>query len=1377
MSHVIANQTQVVSVSTGYFNHPVQQGMDRAGDWYTYVPVDAGNTQLGASIVPYRWGTALPLKNAASELQIEGTIAIVKEVVGGVNKFYHGSTTEYIGAGVNDITNALEDDAFFFNHLGSLSPATDDNAFYWDRAFLPAGGSEWDFYQYHKHLPTFYPTYENGRLVMNGGLYIKPNDKAYASLIHTNIKVASVNYQSVLARIHTPSVGGAHNSHNDVTLPTISNKNYMMGGIIKGSGDRFHAFYLTADGAQWRVYNRTYVDANASFTAEVDLGVFDLADPTLVLGSECYNYPLRTSAGDLLGTKIYFPVILNNSVSGYDLEIWSFNSLDTIAGGSLERMVLLSGQTNRPDCQLCVVGTHIYAVISGTNNGGVELYVYADHVWEAATSQVLTNSPANILRVHGLRYNTEDVKFYFLVSGTSSGTGTYVGDGLYSFQIAGDYTGYPHLDYDSNTNSFIVRGPLSAGHLIHTSSNGVITRSSATEPQGIGSSVRVLTYEVSKPTFYNKTVLDLGGDEYIYHGITLENNKKFLAGRIDNLPYGTGRGDLLVSIVNQDNVTVTNFAYGGITGDAVCPIVPIRGDDYITAAFQSKVDPNKVWITGYTKSEMVPKRDMYLHGFCRSTVDDPNFLSWDDVVIDSIGNIYVIGTNLDGYANIAKYCSSYILRWQKQISYDFEVSGKSIAIDSAGYLYVSGNVNDGSAMVAKLDQNGNSIWIYSYATIGNTESTSSICVTNKNGVDYVVTAINTGANTTFVVLDTDGTIVEQKSVTDLTVNRVRNNISTTNGRVLFAGKNSANGTFGCYEILTSGDPVLWQSTYQTEAFDIVNVDEGPTFGYAVCGKSNTNAFVVKVTAVDNAGTWTVTKSWAKRLESAEFTGITATHYSEATRQIYVVGRTPTGGSAAMGMDEGLITAYSSTGTLLWQNVFGHDMHEKMTSVVMDITGRNIITTGWSRSHSNSQDAIVFRCDIGGYGTGVYHLNGNAGVPYYYVKTALVDASIAANITNLTVPTTTTGSIVSDTLKEFLYDDSGAQVRIFDGSYGENGTFMLFVGYFDLKKAQEYLNTQEYKDNVAAGRKVNYASDVFTFWQVATVGDGFADDGNVFGYDIIESSDSHVYVIGQTSGDLTMTNTGESGVYDYVLLKLDPVNDVLELYQNGEELDEETYALCELADGRIAFTGRTSGDLGDPNQGGYDIFLGIYNPTNDQFQYFSTGTGLDDRGMNIHDIGNNTLAIVYSSYGEFPGTTNTGSEDIGVILFNYSTNTWGTAYQTGTNGGDIFNQNGNPSEYLGDGRIAIAFSTAGIFDTESSNQGFLDLAVAVLDINTGTWTKVQVGSQSSEISTSLSAKGEKLLLSGFINDTFAEEGQAIYVETDVSLGITGKSAVT
>ena len=74
----------------------------------------------------------------------------------------------------------------------------------------------------------------------------------------------------------------------------------------------------------------------------------------------------------------------------------------------------------------------------------------------------------------------------------------------------------------------------------------------------------------------------------------------------------------------------------------------------------------------------------------------------------------------------------------------------------------------------------------------------------------------------------------------------------------------------------------------------------------------------------------------------------------------------------------------------------------------------------------------------------------------------------------------------------------------------------------------------------------------------------ADDGNVFAYDAIKSSDGKYYYIGgQVSGNIAKTNTGLSGVYDYYLAQWNIASSEFRLWQNGDDGDEEIYAIEEL----------------------------------------------------------------------------------------------------------------------------------------------------------------------------------------------------------------------
>jgi hypothetical protein len=182
----------------------------------------------------------------------------------------------------------------------------------------------------------------------------------------------------------------------------------MPGGIIKGNSNRFHCFYITANGSDWDVFTRTYTQSSLSFTGEVNLGTYNLADPSFNPSTNTqHNYPVRASAGAAYGVRIYFPVIFNNATSGFDLKIWSLNSLDTIAGGSLIQYTLVSGAAVRPDCHLLVYNNKLYACYTDPATGGVSLQSFDGTTW-TSEGQVVTNSNTKYVRVHGFEHNPTD---------------------------------------------------------------------------------------------------------------------------------------------------------------------------------------------------------------------------------------------------------------------------------------------------------------------------------------------------------------------------------------------------------------------------------------------------------------------------------------------------------------------------------------------------------------------------------------------------------------------------------------------------------------------------------------------------------------------------------------------------------------------------------------------------------------------------------------------------------------------------------------------------------------------------------------------------------------------------------------------------------
>ena len=1408
-----------------YLPLPINNMINREGYWFTYTPASGSpvNSNTGATVKLYGWGAAETLLNSASSLTISGTIPLLVEAWQGSDTTYYASSIEHIGSGTNDITNTVEDNALFFSHMGAN--IADDDAFYWDRLYVEEGSGEWAYYQYHKHLPSFYVDYEQGRETTSGGGFLVPSDKEFGYQISLKVNSGGTPYQSRLARVHKPSVGGAHNSHNDVTLPSTSTKNYMSGGILRGTSNKYHVFYITADGSQWELFSRTYTSDSGSFSTESSLGTFDLADPTFsypnTTGGDQEFWPVRASCGDVLGSKVYFPVLMTNqtNTSNFDLEVWSYDSGTPVEAGDLTRQVIISNVSSRPDAQCITVGSVLYVAYSDPTNGGVSLHSYNGTTWTSEGNVVTNDNP---LRVHGFRYNSADTSYYMLLSGTQSGTGiNYTGPGMYSFGISAAFAGYPHLDYDSTNHGFTVKAAQATGHLEYDIDNGYLTKFTTAEPQGIATDKRILEYSEASPQYYRVKEVNLGGIEEYEHVIELSNGIKCGVGQVTGLP---------IDNTASSNILVSLFDFSA-EGEDVHLIAGGLGADFTTGVVESS-DGN-VWLTGYTKSALVQKRDLKVHGFLRNVRDGSNVLDHQAVATDSNENYYVLGNHDDGYTFIIKYDKNFDEVWKK--SFDggsaAPVEGYDIHIDANDNIYVCGSyqsdsgfpsnpsVNDtytassstwtwdgttwsltsgtGSAdgFVLKLNTNGAVTWANSYGASG-AQTIKGITTIVKTATTYVVFGLNNGTSCSLIALNEDGTVYEVNNQANLNINKVSYNEST-DGRFCFAGTNGGSASrFGMAEVNSPNRMIQWLNSFGTGttnvATDIKHLSDADVNGdnaeYVVIGKIDSNSYVMLLNIDESTGSvYNVQKTWARSLATCEFNRLLVEDYTNpnwnsvtgTNPRIYIAGTTTGDGR---GSSSGLIVEYDNTGSIGWQNTLAFGGVEKLFGIVDDGTQDNFVVVGSKSSHSSGLDGMLFRgWKQNGFGTGNYHIDGNATTAMWYETSTLTDSANATTLSSISAPSDSTGSYTPASLGTTI-TNVGLTVENYDGSYGPNGTFQFWTGYIDLDDVQAYLNSATYLADKSAGKRYCYAPSLFNFYQVATQGDGSADDGNVFGYDIIEHSGGMMVPVGVTSGNIGRTNTGASGVYDYIIFHVNKSNGNFMYFQNGSTSDEEIYTVTELADGTIAIGGRSTGNLGShTNIGGYDMFLGIHNMTTHTTEYYQAGSGFNDRIVGLHDIGGSKLAAIFSTSGAIGSNTNLGSEDIGVITFNYSTDVWGDttnpqeAWQTGSGTSDLVTQNGHHSTILPDGRIAIVGHSAGFFADDNVTSGLLDSFIAILDRSTGTWKKYQTGTGSNDFTTSITSVGNKLLIGGYTEAAIEDGKHAVYWEFDASFGVNGKDS--
>jgi hypothetical protein len=220
-------------------------------------------------------------------------------------------------------------------------------------------------------------------------------------------------------------------------------------------------------------------------------------------------------------------------------------------------------------------------------------------------------------------------------------------------------------------------------------------------------------------------------------------------------------------------------------------------------------------------------------------------------------------------------------------------------------------------------------------------------------------------------------------------------------------------------------------------------------------------------------------------------------------------------------------------------------------------------------------------------------------------------------------------------------------------------------------------------------------------------------------------------------------------------------------------------------GQIAFCGRSTGGLGGhTNIGGYDLFMGIFNPETWDAEYYQMGSGFNDKAMNIHDLHPkipDTLCLVYTTFGSVNGATTYGSEDIGVITFDYDSDRWGTGYNIGSETSEEIDQNGKPSTLLADGRVAIVCNTSGAFADDANTYGLLDMGLGIFDFdsdgagNYKGWKKYQVGSGSSDFSYSVDNNGTNFLITGYSEATWDKAVSGVFVEFDPERNILAKRA--
>lgn len=213
----------------------------------------------------------------------------------------------------------------------------------------------------------------------------------------------------------------------------------------------------------------------------------------------------------------------------------------------------------------------------------------------------------------------------------------------------------------------------------------------------------------------------MGSDlnEHLCH-VSIVNNYMYVIGTIEKSP--AGDTDILIAKLTLEGKSVWIKTIGGTKRDGGCKIaVDLSGDIIICGITKSYGHGDSDVVVAKLSPEGEVKWTKVYGGS-----------GWDgarDVVVDSEGNIYVLGvTDSFGAGDydvfVMKLTSTGKLKWFRVIGGYGEEKSYDMTIGPNGYIYITGHTysygagGDGDIFLGKLDRDGNIVWFKTLGGMG-----------------------------------------------------------------------------------------------------------------------------------------------------------------------------------------------------------------------------------------------------------------------------------------------------------------------------------------------------------------------------------------------------------------------------------------------------------------------------------------------------------------------------------------------------------------------------------------------------------------------------------------------------------------------------------
>jgi len=278
-----------------------------------------------------------------------------------------------------------------------------------------------------------------------------------------------------------------------------------------------------------------------------------------------------------------------------------------------------------------------------------------------------------------------------------------------------------------------------------------------------------------------------------------------------------------------------------------------------------------------------------------------------DIAVDQNGDVYLVGTSKTSaatyYAFVAKFDSSGNLLWDRIIE---NVSGSAVAVDGSGNVYLIGYPTASiDVLIAKFDSSGSLLWARSWGTVGGYEYPG----------DAVVDSV---------------------------------------GNIYVTGWTNGFGFSDYHAFVTKFDPsgnplwaILWQAGTRDYGRGLAIKGE---YIYAAF-KMYMNDYAAVIAKIDRDGNLLWDRSWNGSADDG-CESVTV----NPSGIIYLTGWTKSFGA---GGEDAFIAAFTSSGKLLWDMVWGGVDDDEACAVAADTT--SIYVTGSTRTsnhYSSDPDAVI-----------------------------------------------------------------------------------------------------------------------------------------------------------------------------------------------------------------------------------------------------------------------------------------------------------------------------------------------------------------------------------------------------------------------------------